>query len=139
MKLSDVSNEEKNRIRLELAAAGVTNYGLRKMESRYLPEIIHQGEHIKAVIYGLRNGFSGMLVATDQRIIYTERKPFYGVMDEIAYAMVSGVRITAPGQKAGVTLHTRVGDYTLKFVNKNAAHKFIEFIDQEHLKELRQI
>ncbi|MGZ6005315.1 MAG: PH domain-containing protein [Candidatus Saccharimonadales bacterium] len=138
MDLKDVPKQHKSRIKRELIAAGVSKYGLIKMESRYLPEVIHHDEHVKAVAYGLRNNFSGILVATDQRIIYFERKPFYKVMDEVAYTMVSGIRLNARGQRAAVVLHTRIGDYSLRFVNKNAAEKFVRYIDTQHLKQLGQ-
>lgn len=125
--------EHQERVRSELIAAGVTPYGLRKMVSRYLPEIIGPNEHIKAVAYGIRKGFSGMLVATDKRVIYTERKPFYKVLDEVPYEMVSGVRYNQRGQKAAVVLHTRVGDYDLGFVNRKVAEKFVKHIEAVRL------
>lgn len=135
MSLKNLPKTHLTRIKRELAEAGVSKYGLFKMQSRYLPEVIHHDEYIKAVAYGLRNNFSGILVATDQRIIYFERKPFYKVMDEVAYSMVSGIRLNARGQRAAVVLHTRIGDYSLRFVNKNVAEKFVNYIDQKHLKQ----
>jgi hypothetical protein len=136
MALSDVPLSHRNRIKQELVEAGATRYSLVKMESRYLPEIINQDEHINAAIYGLRGNFSGLLVATNHRIIYTERKPFYKVFDEISYPMVSGVGYNMRGPRASVKLHTRVGDYELRYVNNRSAEKFVRFIDSEHVKKL---
>lgn len=127
------SQSHKERIKIELSHAGVSSYGLLKMEARYLHEIIGEKEHVMAAAYGLSNTFSGMLVATDKRIIYTERKPFYKVVDEVSYSMVSGIRYNLRGNRASVILHTRIGDYGLRFVNKKAAEKFVSYIEAVRL------
>lgn len=139
MALTDIPSTHKTRIKRELIQAGASKYVLLKMEARYLPEIINEDEHILAAIFGLRGNFSGVLIATDHRIIYTERKPFYKVFDEIAYTMVSGVGYNMRGPRAAVVLHTRVGDYELRYVNNRAAEKFVKFIDSEHVKKLADI
>jgi hypothetical protein len=136
MALSDLPISHRNRIKQELIEAGATRYSLIKMEARYLPEIINTDEHIRAAIFGLRDKFSGLLVATDHRIIYSERKPFYKVFDEISYPMISGIGYNERGPRAAVVLHTRIGDYELRFVNVKAAEKFVRFIDSEHVKKL---
>src|SRR5581483_10975532 len=43
------------RIRRELLDAGATFYGLLKAESRFLPKLLHDNEHVEAVIYGVHN------------------------------------------------------------------------------------
>lgn len=49
--------------------------------------------------------------------------------DEVSYDVVAGVRDTVSGPFAGIILHARVRDYGLRFVNKNCAKKFVEFIE----------
>lgn len=119
------------RIRNELKAAGMTRYGFFKLATDHLPELIHENEHIKGVVYGRLQGKldSVMLVATDQRILFVDYKPFYKNADEITYEVVSGVNITVIGLHAGVVLHTRVKDYALRFVNINCAEKFTHYIE----------
>src|SRR5664279_2069929 len=118
------------RIQHELIAAGVTPYGLIKAESRYLPRIINEDEHITAVIYGQHNSSSAMLVATDQRIIYLDKKPMTVHEDEISYAVASGVQHSVRIFFATVVLHTAIANYELRFVNLKCADKFAQYIEE---------
>lgn len=126
------------RIQTELKKAGVTKYGLLKIESRHLPEIIHDDEHIHGVVYGRHESGSAMLVATDKRVLFLDHKPLFRLTDEISYEMVGGVRYNRQGRFAAVVLHTRVGDYSIRFVNITCASLFVKFIEArsvEHSEE----
>lgn len=124
------------RVRSELSKAGVTKYGLLKLEAKHIPELIHEGEHIEAVAYGLSKNYSAMLVATNLRVIYLDRKPFFTISDELTYEMIAGVGYNIQGRFAAVTLHTRIGDYPLRFVNLEAAEKFIHYIEKRRIEAL---
>jgi hypothetical protein len=123
----------KERIIHELMEAGVTAYGLLKAESRYLPHIINEYEHIQAVIYGQHHNSSAMLVATTERIIYLDKKPMAGYIDEISYEVVSGIKFDVHTFFAKVTLHSAVANYDFSFVNLNCAHKFTQFIEEKRM------
>jgi general stress protein 26 len=119
----------RERIKRELAKAGMTAYGQLKMSSRHLPKIIAQDEHIEGVAYGWRGGGLAMLVATSQRIIYIERRPLFTSVDDLSYDIVAGVRIMDAGLFPSVDLHTRMGDYVLTYVNPTCAHRFARYIE----------
>lgn len=127
------------RIKAELIKAGVTAYGLLKMESRYLPKIIHENETIEAVAYGRFREGSAMLIATSLRIIFLDRKPFFTTMDELTYEMVAGVAVNNQALFSSVTLHTRVKDFTLNFVNPKVANKFSNFIEKRRVDSDEQV
>ncbi|MCW1908471.1 MAG: pyridoxamine 5'-phosphate oxidase family protein [Candidatus Saccharibacteria bacterium] len=131
--------EKIQRIRDELKAAGTTWYGLKKTESRYLPKLLHETEHIAGVVYGQYPGGSGMLVATDLRIIFIDRKPGYTHVDEITYDMVSGIGKIMSGPFTSVALHTRLGDYRFKYVNAKAAAIFVSYIERRRLEKFKVI
>jgi len=133
-----VSKEHRQKIREELLRAGMTKYGLQKGESKNLPEVIHPNEHIGGVIYGRSEGESAMFVATNLRMIFMEHRPFFRINDEIAYKALSGVSRNAQGYFATVTVHTRVGDYTIRFVNKKCASIFVKYIENQRLEETRE-
>jgi hypothetical protein len=129
--------DHKARIRQELVEAGVTSYGLRKPTIHNLPSVIHPDEHIKGVIYGWRDKNTATIVATDRRLIYMDHKPFFRINDEISYDFVSGISHNAQGRFSGVIIHTRAGDYNLRFVNTECAKIFVNYIESrgiEHLK-----
>ncbi len=121
------------RVRQELSTAGITGYGLMRSESRYLPEIIHDDEHIMGAIYGRYENGSAMLIATDHRVIFLDRKPFFTTSDELTYEVVSGVLINRGGLFYTVTLHTRIADYTIHYVNAKSAQQFVKYIETRRL------
>lgn len=126
-------SEHGKRIRQELTDAGASSYGLLKLESRYLPQIIHEDEHIEAIAYGKHNKDSSMLIATSKRVIFLDRKPGITNHDEVSYDMVSGVARDSAGLYSTVTLHTRVRDYSLSFVRQEPALRFVKYIEQRRL------
>lgn len=126
------------RIRKELAAAGMSNYGLMKGETRHLSILIHPDEHIGGVIYGRYEGGGGMLVATNKRVLFLDHKLFFKKTDEISYDVVSGVSYNKQGDYAAVTLHTRLGDYTLRYVNSRIGNRFVHFIENVQIEQERE-
>lgn len=124
-----------DRVRQELINAGVSKYGLIKAESRYLPTIIHEEEHIGGVVYGRYKGGLAMLVATDQRVMFLDKKPMFVTMDELTYDVVSGVKYNRAGLVDTITLHTRVQDYFIRFVSEECAHKFVKYLENRRLEK----
>lgn len=126
--------DHRTRITNELRQAGATHYGFWKLSIRYLPHVIHPYEHISGVVYG-RNDKDGavMLIATDRRIIFLDKKPLFVNEDEVNYRMVSGIDYSQAGFGCSVTLHTRIKDFTVHTLNKKAAQNFVEYIEQYRL------
>ncbi len=126
--------DHKKRIEQELRQCGVSHYGLWKLAGRYLPHVIHPYEHIGGVVYG-RNNQDGavMLLATDRRIIFLNKKPLYVNEDEVSYRMVSGIKFSQAGLGCSVKLHTRIKDFTVHTMNRKAAKSFIEYIEAARL------
>ena len=132
--------QEPRRIREELKAVGMTAFGRLKFASHFLPHVLHEGEHIRGVVYGrytegtgLLRWVEGMLVATDRRVIFLDRKPGFEAMDELTYDIVSGVQKSYAWPFASVTLHTRIGNYTLRFANKRCIDLFMHYVEGRRL------
>ena len=117
------------RIKQELIAAGMSNYGLVKGETRHLPSVIHEDEHIGGVIYGRSEGGGGMLVATNKRLLYLDHKLFFRRTDEISYDVISGVSYNKQGDYAAITVHTKLGDFTLRYVNIRSGSHFVHYME----------
>ncbi len=128
-----VSKEHRERIKRELIKAGATTYGLLKGESRFLPNLVHEDEHIKGVVYGPTKGASAMLVATDKRVIYLDKKLTAVFTDVLPYDVIAGVNHSQEGPFASVILHTRIGNYTISFANINCADTFVRYIEKRRL------
>jgi general stress protein 26 len=132
----DPDHEE--RIKQELVAAGMSKYGMLKGETRHLPAIIHEDEHIGAFVYGRAENAGGMLVATNLRLLYLDHKLFFKKTDEISYDVVSGVSFNKQGDFASITVHTRLGDFTLRYVNVANANHFVHYIENIQIEHERQ-
>lgn len=121
------------RVRDELRKCGVTSYGMHKGETRRLPALIHEEEKIGGAIYGWCDSGSALLVATNRRVIFIDWKPMYTTTDEISYDVVAGVSYGHQSVVATVCLHTRIGDYTMRYVNLKSAKKFIHYLENRRL------
>lgn len=126
------------RIKQELQSAGVTALGLLKFSNRYLPKIIGNDEHIQAVAYGrYRVGEGtkqwgweeGSLVATDARVLFVDRKPGFLRADDIPYSAVSGVHTLTAWPFSAVTLLSKVGTFSLRYVKMGNAAKFADYVE----------
>ena len=121
-------------IKSRLISLGVKKIGLMATELKLITNIISDNELIEGVVYGAYPGGLGWLIATDQRILFIDRKPFFSSTDEISYDVVSGIKNTHAGIFSRVTLHTKMGDFSIKYSNMIAATIFIKYIENRHLK-----
>jgi general stress protein 26 len=121
------------RIQNELKAAGAGAIGQRTPESHELAKLIHPNEHIGGVVYGVYPGGLAWLVATDQRVIFLDRKPLFSTHDEMTYDYIAGTTSTRAGLFETVILHSRSHDYSISFVNPKTARIFIQYVDSRRL------
>jgi len=123
----------KDRITNELRAVGASSYALNSMEGRHLHNVIHHDEHIGGVVYGKNKDCMAMLVATDKRVVFIDKKPMFVNLEEIKYDVVSGVSMGKSGFSSEVILHTRIKDFALKTINNKGSVNFVSYIDSNWL------
>jgi hypothetical protein len=121
------------RIKKELEDIGVSKLGMVSMEAHYLPQVIDIDEHLGGVVYGLYSEGFAALIATDKKIIFLDKKPFFVNKDEITYGVVSGVSIEHAGVGSTVTLHTRIKDYKIRAYNQRSLQTFVSYIESHSL------
>ena len=121
------------RIKQELRDAGIVSRTLISMESKNLAKILYDDEHIGGAVHGAYSGGLAWLIATNKRIIFMDKKPLFNTIDEISYDIVSGTKTTKTSLSGTVSLHTRMGDYTINFVKNISAKKFTEYIEEVRL------
>jgi hypothetical protein len=129
------SKSHVERINKELRAAGAVAYNMWLPETHYLPHLIKQNEHIKGTVYGRYKDGRGVLIATDQRILFLDKKPLFMHRDDITFNIVSGISRTRIGIIGTVTLRTREGNYTIRTFNQKNAKNFVDYVTSEYLKE----
>ncbi len=121
------------RILAELKAVGVGKLALHTPESHELARILHPDEHIGGVVYGTYSEGLAWLIATDKRVIFLDKKPFFTTTDEITYDIVTGARLNHAGMFNSVVLHTRVSEYAIRFVGAKSAKTFVNYIESRRL------
>lgn len=126
---SSVSKEALKQVKQELQDKGAVGYDLKLPEVQYLPGILRENEHIQGSVFGKYDQGRGVLVATDQRVLFIDKKPLFLHVDEVTYALVGGVTFTKAIFNGYVTLHTRIGDYKLRTFNFKNAANFVDFIE----------
>ncbi|HEY5806058.1 MAG TPA: PH domain-containing protein [Candidatus Saccharimonadales bacterium] len=133
------------RIKQELREAGVGWFGFMKFGIRYLHKLIHPDEHIHGIVFGRYRAMpgvlsweEGMLVATDRRVLFVDRKPGFLRVDDIAYDVVAGVEVSKAGMFSGVTLFTKLGDFPLRFVKSVCAEKFVRYVEMRRLESAEE-
>lgn len=122
-----------NAIRQALKDLGVSRWGLASLEANYLPGILHPQEIIGGVLYGFCRGSFAILLATDRRIIFLDKKPLFVDEDEINYRAVSGISYSRAGLGSTVTLHTRMKDYIIRTFNEHCAQGFMAYLESRCL------
>lgn len=135
MSAMNIDGDHKARIKQELIGVGMNSYGLLKAETRHLFAVVHEDEHIGGAIYGRGDKAGGLLVATNKRLLYLDHKLLYKKDEEISYDVISGVSYNKQGEYASVTVHTRLGDFTLRYVNVRSANRFVNFIENVQIEQ----
>lgn len=123
-------------IKTQLEKAGMPHPERHPFTTNYLPRVLHENEHIMAAVFGRRKesegffGFvEGILIATDQRVLFIDHRPGYTTTDEVSYDVVSGVSTSSTVFYASITLFTKIANYKLSFANHESVQHFADYIE----------
>jgi hypothetical protein len=133
--------QQLNDIKNDLQALGADEYDLLLPETHELAAVIYEDERVIGIVYGhytQNNGAvtgRGALVATTQRVLLLDKKPLFEKSDEISYGVVAAVTYSRAGIAGTVVLHTRVGDISVRTLNRACAQSFMEAIEGKVFKD----
>ena len=54
-------------------------------------------------------------------------------MEELTYEAVSGIETSSAAFFTSMTLHTKLGDFTISYANKKCVDNFVEYIEARRL------
>jgi hypothetical protein len=106
-------------------------------ETNELARVIHEDERIIGIVYGKYSqddrkiAGRGALVSTNKRILLLDKKPMFDRCDEISYRVVSAVSYAKAGFAGTVVLHTRMGNVSIRTLNKACDEHFIKAIESK--------
>ncbi|MEK7599620.1 MAG: PH domain-containing protein [Patescibacteria group bacterium] len=133
-----VTKDQEDRIKRELQAAGAVKFDMLLPETRELPKLIQPDEHILGIVYGrykkgkvgtVQTVGRGALIATDQRILFLDKKPLFIRCDEIAYEIVSGISYARVAIAGTVAMRTREGEVHIRTFNQKCAEQFVAALE----------
>lgn len=136
---SDFIKAQQQRIVVSLRAVGANKFDLLLPETRNLYLVIEPFEEIVGAAYGRykqeRPGQPplmgrGLLVATDKRILFLDKKPLFMRSSDISYSVVSGITYTKVGFSGKISLYNKTGDIRLRTFNQTCAHHFLKAVEQ---------
>ncbi len=129
----------RKRVLKDLRRLGVTPFAMVRAEFDLLPQLIHPYETIEGIVYGHYSDGFAVLLATNMRVLFVDKKLFFTREDEVTYDVVSGVSIGKASFFTTVTLHTRVKDYKLRTLNFGCAADFVAYIESHRIEKTRGI
>lgn len=129
MKHSKIMSDHQKRVIDDMKRLGASKLELLSSEANYLHKVIHHEEQIGGVTFGHHESGYCMLVATNRRVVFLDKKPFFANVDDITYGVVSGVSFGHAGFGSTLTLHTRIKDIKLMTMNDNSAKIFVDYVE----------
>ena len=75
----------------QLRRLGAHNMMWCRAELKELPKILFRGEQIEHIVTGRYEGGYALLVATNNRVLLIDKKPFYLTLEDVRYDMISDV------------------------------------------------
>lgn len=111
----------------ELADALPTKLGLRK-ELQTLPSYLNKGETVEHLASGTYNGKSGLLVATDKRVLFLTAGITGSQFEDIPFSKISSVQQSSGLVLASITVHASGTKAEVSHLNKAQAKALAEFV-----------
>ncbi len=116
-------------VRLQLRNLGASPAIMQKAEIRHLPDILMRDEVIKEFIAGTYAGGFGMLLATDRRLLFVDKKFFDLLVDDIPYSMIAAVEFDVSMIWGRVTIFTRAKNFKFKRIRKQRTLQFARYVE----------
>lgn len=108
----------------QLRYLGATPFVLMRAEVKILPDILEDGEQIREFITGTYDGGFGMMVATDKRLLFIDKKVFDLVVDDVPFNMISTLEFDLGMFFGRVFVYTFAKDYRFRRTRKYRTLRF---------------
>lgn len=103
---------------------------LRSNELREIPTLLRDEEIVKKAIYGSYEGGWAMMVATDQRVIFVDRKIFRSKVQYIAYRNIFSFDYSSNFFYGQIEIFARGAKVVLNRIRRNYLIDFCQYLDQ---------
>lgn len=117
-------------VRFQMRLLGYSGLLLKRGEVRELPQLLRSDELINAAIYGSYSGGFGMLVATNQRLLFVDRHFMQRHITDIPYENINSVQLDIGILTATITIYASTGTVALSGMAIRRARRFFNYVDQ---------
>lgn len=120
---------DKNVIDDQLGALGEFDQWFTKKEINYLPEVINEGEQIKAITSGVFEGNTWLIFATDHRLIFLDKGMLYGLKQlEMPMSQITGISHKVGLVMGEIEIYTAGEKKKIKSIVKKDVIKFSDIL-----------
>lgn len=122
---------KKNSVEEQLLSIGINSKSTfwGRKELKELPNILSENEKIKGMIIGTYNGGSGILVATDYRLIFIDKGFLYGLKTEdFGYDKITSVQFESGIINSTVKIMASGNEAKIEYVEKSSGRDFADLV-----------
>lgn len=120
-----------HKVKQQIKEIGADKYIFCGPERRELARILFDQEKIHHLINGRYSGGFAILVATNQRILLVDKKPFYLTMEDIRYDMISDVMFNNRLLSSTLLLGTMHKSVTFTGFSHSKIRDLTQFVQQK--------
>jgi hypothetical protein len=127
-----------NEVLRQLKSLKTTFRFFGKAETRELARILNVGEQIRYCTFGFYQGGSALLVATSNRLLLIDKRPFFLNLEDIRYEMINEVDFAGRLLDATVSLHTGSKRLAFRSFADSRLRELCQFV-QDQITRARQL
>ena len=117
-------------IKAQVKQHGVSSVWGRR-EINELPNILAADEPVMNIVQGFYSGGTGILVATDRRLVFIDKGMIYGLkVEDFPYDKLSSIQYSTGLLLGDITVHTSGNIAKIDHVEKGQARAFAEAVRQ---------
>ena len=102
-----------------------------RTEINELRRILEPGESIVQCVYGFYQGGSGLLVATDRRVLLIDKRPFYLYVENHTYESITQVIFSSHMLRGALYFQAGIKNFIFKSVSDARLAKLCSYVQEK--------
>lgn len=116
-------------VKVQIGRIGTASALLGRKEIRELPSILWDDEQVEKLIQGFYGGGTGILVATNKRLVFVDKGLLYGLkVEDFPNDKISSIQYETGMLLGKVTIFTSGNRAVIEQVDKKQARDFAEYV-----------
>lgn len=120
-------------VRTQLKSLGATSFQLAKQEIAELARVLLPTEHLEAFMFGYYDAGYALLVATNARVLFIDKRFYNLKVEDIPYNTISSVEYHLGFAFGTAKIYTRAQNFNIWWVKKRDLMNFCDYVDGQML------